>query len=180
MTGPEPNGSKATHTLSNPASPLRKIRLFLGRPVAGPFVIGLIFGGVPFGISLCYYVGLTDKWGDPFFGHLTPVAVLVAALGTILSVSGRPARLLWRAFLTSLGACIPVPIVTWTALAWRSGFEILDIRNLPFIATILVLWALAVTVCGWLLALAIMFLKNRHIDISHAHERTVDPSAPPK
>jgi hypothetical protein len=117
------------------------------------------------------HLGLTDRWGDQFFNRLTPVAVLVATLGAILGVNSGPARLLWRAFVTSVSACIPAPIVVWTILALRSGFEIFDYRNLPYAAILLVLWALAVTVSSWLLALAVIFLKNRYLGASHATPR---------
>jgi hypothetical protein len=90
------------------------------------------------------------------------VAVFVAAMGAITIGNDNAARLLARAFLTSISACIPIPLLVWTVLAWRGGFEILDIRNLPFAATLFVLWALGATLFGWLLALALVFLKNRY------------------
>jgi hypothetical protein len=98
----------------------------LRRPISGPLLFGFVLGGIPFGIAL-FHLGLTDTWGDQFFTPLTPVAVLLAALGANLGMKGGLAPQLRRAFLTSLGACIPVPTITWTALAWRSGFEILDL-----------------------------------------------------
>lgn len=141
----------------------------LRRPSLGPLIFGLLVGGIPFGILL-FHLGLTDSWGDQFFDWLAPVAVLIAALGAILPVNGSPARLLCRAFLASLSACVPMPTITWAVLAWRSGFEILDLRNLPYALILFALWTLAVTVLGWLLALTYAFLKNRHSRVGRSHE----------
>jgi hypothetical protein len=133
----------------------------LRRQFVGPVLFGLLSGGVPFGIVL-FHLGPAAGWGDHFFAPLTPVAVFVAAMGAITIGNDNAARLLARAFLTSISACIPIPLLVWTVLAWRGGFEILDIRNLPFAATLFVLWALGATLFGWLLALALVFLKNRY------------------
>jgi len=130
-------------------------------PSLAPLLIGLLFGGIPFGMFLVH-LGLTDSWGYQFFSWLTPSAVIIAALAAILPAHGNLARLLWRAFLASLSACVPVPTITWAVLAWRSGFEILDLRNLPFAVILFVLWMLAVTVLGWLLALSYALLRNRY------------------
>jgi len=130
-------------------------------PSLAPLLIGLLFGGIPFGMFLVH-LGLTDSWGYQFFGWLTPFAVFIAALSAILPVNGNPARLLWRAFLASLSACVPVPTITWAVLGRRSGFEIFDPRNLPYAAILFVLWTLAVTVLGWLLALSCTLLRNRY------------------
>jgi hypothetical protein len=138
-------------------------------PSLGPLFIGVLFGGIPFGMFLVH-LGLTDSWGNQFFNWLTPLAVFIAALGAILPVNGSPVRLLWRAFLASLSACVPVPTITWAVLAWRSGFEILDPRNLPYAVTLFVLWTLAVTVLGWLLALSYALLKNRYARAGRAQE----------
>jgi hypothetical protein len=135
------------------------------RPFMGPFLFGLLVGGVPFGIWL-FHLGLVDSWGDQFFNRLTPIAVLIAALGATLTANVRPAHLLWRAFLTSISACIPVPIVIWLALALRSGFEILDFWNMPYAATLFTLWALVVTIFAWLVALGFTFLKSRYLSAS--------------
>lgn len=137
----------------------RTLRL-LRQPVVGPLTIGTLAGGIPSGLLL-FHLGLSDTWGDRFFVSLTPVVVLVAAIGAIMVASSGPARLLGRALLTSLSACIPAPTIVWTILASRSRFEMLDPRNLPYAAVLFVLWALAVALLGWLLALAFVFLSHR-------------------
>lgn len=139
---------------------LQRALSIMQRPFPGPLLFGLVFGGIPFGIVLFHW-GLTDKGGDLFFEQLTPIAVFVAALGAILTTDSSPARLFWRAFFTSFGACVPVPTLTWAVLLWRVGTEILDLRNLPFATILFVLWMVGVTVLGWLLALSFAFLKNR-------------------
>lgn len=138
-------------------------------PSLGPLLIGLLFGGIPFGMFLVH-LGLTGSWGDQFFSWLTPSAVFIAGLAASLPVNGGPVRLLWRAFLASLSACVPVPTIAWAVLAWRSGFEILDLRNLPYAVTLFVLWMLAVTVLGWLLALTYALLKNRYSRAGRSQE----------
>jgi hypothetical protein len=146
---------------NSPSVLLVRTLAVLRRQFMGPVLFGLLFGGLPFGILL-FHLGPADTWGDHFFVPLTPVAVFVAAMGAITIGNDNSARLLARAFLTSVSACIPVPVLVWTALAWRARFEILDIRNLPYTATLFVLWSLGVAVLGWLLALALVFLKNRY------------------
>ena len=140
---------------------LERALAIMRRPFAGPLLFGLVFGGVPFATFLVH-LGLEDAWGDKFFDRLTPFAVLIAALGAVLCVNDKPGRLMRRALLASLAACVPLPIITWTALAWQSGFQILDVRNLPYIATLSVLWALVVTLLGWLVALLLRLLRNKH------------------
>ena len=146
------NGNSSEH--------LGRLRSFLGRPFAGPLFFGLLLGGVPFGILL----GLMGPAGsdDRFFGWLIPVLALIAAIGAVVGPNGEASRLFWRAFLTSLSACVPIPMVTWTLLLWRTGTEILDFRNLPFAATVLGLLTLLVAVGGWLLALMFRFVRHRY------------------
>lgn len=38
-------------------------------PSLGPLLIGLLFGGIPFGMFLVH-LGLTDRWGDSWAGYL--------------------------------------------------------------------------------------------------------------
>jgi hypothetical protein len=140
---------------------LKRTFAVVRRPLVGPVLWGLVVGGIPFGIFLCY-LGFTETWAQQFFERLTPIAIVVAALGAVLSASRRPAHLLGRAFVTSLSACIPVPTITWLVILWRSGTEILDLRNLPLAIIGFVLWTVVVTVLGWLLALAVTFFKNRY------------------
>ena len=106
-------------------------------------------------------LGLTDYWAWSLFKWLTPVAIIVAALGAILT-NPSPDILLGRVFLVSLSACFLVPMLIYLALAVHGGFEVLDLRNLPFAAILLGLWTLAVTILGCLLAVALTFLGNQH------------------
>jgi hypothetical protein len=101
--------------------------------------------------------------------HPYPLVVLVSALSAILGGSGGPADLLRRAFLTSFSACVRVPTVIWAALAWRAGFEILDIRNLPYVTTLFVFWSLIVTFVSCLLAMAFTFLSSKRTGGGVAH-----------
>ena len=147
-------------TDSNPSTPMGRVLGALSQPSAlGPLIFGLALGGVPFGILVCHF-GVAESWGRRFFEYLTPAAALLAALGAIATVNNNAGRLLLRAFLTALSACIPVPLITWAVLAWRGGYEILDSRNLPFVALLSGMWALLVTFLGWLLAVAFVFLRN--------------------
>jgi hypothetical protein len=130
----------------------------LRRPLAGPLIIGALVGGIPSGVAL---LGLGLERSALFFNLFVPFAIFISAIGAVLNANGRPALLLSRAFLTSLSACIPVPIAIWTVLQWREGYEILDLRNLPLAAVLFVISTLIATILGWLLALAVTFLRNR-------------------
>jgi hypothetical protein len=146
---------------SNPSNGVASRTLaVLRRPFAGPILFGLLAGGIPIGMFLAH-VFPSDDWSVPFIDWMTPFAVIVAFLGAILTVSRTPGRLLWRAFLTSLSACVPVPIFTYSTLAQRNGWDLYDPHNLPLVEIIFPLWALVVAVIGWLLAWAFTYVKNR-------------------
>lgn len=130
------------------------------RKIRGSFLLGLLAGGIPFGIFLLR-LGITDRWAGQFFLWLTPVAVLIAGFGAILAVDSGSTGFFWRAFVTAFSACVPVPTVVWTLLAWRARFQLLDFRNLPYAVILFALWTAVVTVLAWLLATVLTFLKHR-------------------
>lgn len=132
----------------------------LRRPFAGPILFGFLVGGIPFGMVFAY-VGITYYWDTTLVQWMTPFVVIVTFLGAIVSVGRTPFRLFWRALLTSLSACVPVPVFTYSTLAERKGLDLHDAFNLPLAETIFVSWALVVAVMGWLLAWAFTYVKNR-------------------
>lgn len=136
----------------------------LQRPILGPWVFGLVCGGVPLGITL-YLWGMNrfSVNADGFIYRLTPLAIFLAALGAQLSREKALHRVLWRALLASLGACVLIPSLVWGLMIWHHGDQVFDIRNLPFIMIIFVFWALAVALPGGLLAFAYLHIRNRDV-----------------
>jgi hypothetical protein len=126
-------------------------------PVLGPLLLGVVFGGIPSGIVLGF-LGL-DALSPKLLAWLSPFAIVLVALSANLSVNRGLYRILWRAFLTSLSICVPVPTIVWTALAWNSGYQVFDPRNFPLIVAVFVICAVMITIPSWVLALVIENLK---------------------
>jgi hypothetical protein len=131
----------------------------LRRPLLGPLLFGIAFWGIPFSIMLSLR-GIAAM-STNLYAWLTPAAVILAALGTDLSVNRTMHHTLWRAFLTSFAMCVPVQAIVWPALAWHLGYEVFDPRNFLFNISLFVVWAIAITIPSWLLALVYEYLKNR-------------------
>jgi hypothetical protein len=134
----------------------------LRRPISGPFLFGFVFGGIPFGIMFSRLGGTVISAN--LLGRilqLTPAAVVVATIGAVLSVNSSWGHILGRASLASLGACVPVPTIICTALAWHWGYEAFSAENLPFLVGIFIGWAVAVTIPSWLLALTYTIFRRR-------------------
>jgi hypothetical protein len=128
----------------------------LRRTLLGPCLLGL-----PVGIVIGVLLGLSGlEKGQTILELLVPVAALVSALNGLVVVDGRPFDLLRRTFLTSVSLCIPVPLSVWTLLEWRSGYELLDVRNFPLAAFLVVAFSLVGAVLGWLIALASIPFRN--------------------
>ncbi len=128
----------------------------LRRRLLGPCLLGL-----PAGIltgALLGFLGLEK--GQTILELLVPVSALVSALNALVVVDGKPSDLLRRTFLTSGSLCIPVPLSVWTLLEWHSGYELLNIRNFPLAAFLVVAFSLVGAVLGWLIALASIPFRN--------------------
>jgi hypothetical protein len=138
-------------TVDNSNREIPKKMSVLRRSFLGPLSFGIIFGGIPFGVLLGI-LGL-GALSSKLVLWLAPVAVILGALGANLSVNRGWFSILWRAFLTSFSVCVPVPILVWTLLAWRAGYEVFDTRNFPMVLMIFVMFAVVITVPSWVLAL---------------------------
>ena len=153
---------------------LGRLRSFARRPFLGPFVFGLFFEGVPVGAFL--FVGGLDWTESHFFSWLMLLSVLVVLLGAILGGDDGPGALLRRSFLASLGGLFPVLIVALAMFLWDFRYfapSIRDLRNLPWVGSIIGPPVLLVTILGWLLALAFRFLRKRYpTPVSKAEART--------
>jgi hypothetical protein len=140
-----------------------KVHSVLGRSVAGPFLLGLVFGGLPSAVVLSRLSGrIVSPEFFRFLLFLTPIWVLVSATVAALGPNGTPKRIFGRALFASIGACIPVPSTMFLVLAWPThGAGSLAPASLPTELVFLFVWALAVAVAGWLLALAYRGVKRR-------------------
>ena len=130
----------------------------LRHSVLGPLLFGMIFGGIPFGILLGI-LGL-GALSTKLLEWLSAIAIILAAVSANLSVSRSLYRILSRAFLTSLGICVPLPTIVWTVLALHAGYEISDPRNFAFIVALFFSCAVMITIPSWALALVFENLKT--------------------
>jgi hypothetical protein len=143
---------------------LKRALSFVRRPILGPLVFGLLVEGVPVGIFLYRAEAVQPGNGNLFAYWFISISVLVASTSAILSADSRPARMLWRSFLSILPACFLAPVLTFAFLLRGSGFEF----ALQYLAIIFAGITLFVAVVGWLLALAFRFLWNRRTRIAQA------------
>jgi membrane protease YdiL (CAAX protease family) len=132
----------------------------LRRPLLGPVLFGLVYGGIPCGIIF----GLlgSDVYTVVFLRFtigLTPLAVVVSTLSPTLSVNRTWQHILLRVSLTSFATCVPVPAIVCTELARRWGEWV--VKDIPRMIAFFGLWAVAVTIPSWLLAFGYAHMKNR-------------------
>ena len=124
------------------------------RPVAGPFWLGLLFGGVPCGIG---FSRLSGRLYTPelmrYLLFLTPVVFLVTVLGAVANTTGNWISLTRRAFLAALAACVPLPIVVCTVLGWSDRrWGAFAPENSLVLVGLFSVWAVVVAIPGWLVA----------------------------
>ena len=97
---------------------------------------------------------------------LTPLAIIVTAIGTVWTHADRGwKQLARRALITSLSACGPLPLVVLSVLTLRFGHELFSWDSLPFLVGELLVWSLVVALPSWLLGLGLVFLffrKNKN------------------
>jgi hypothetical protein len=135
----------------------------LRRPTAGPLLFGFIFGSMPFAVVFSRLGGsVVSPELLRFVLDLFPFATVLTMAGALLGMSRGWQGLALGALLTSLSACVPLPVIVCLVLEWRWGYEVLSPDNFPFLIAIFIFWAFAAAISGWLLALAFTFLKNRY------------------
>ena len=148
--------------LDGGSGPLQRAQLFFARPVAGPLMFGLIFGGVPFGIA---FVSLGGDVVSPNLLartlELTPLAIILASVGAMYGADPSIGKVFKRTLITSVGECIPFPTMACGAAAWYAGFAVLSPENLPVLIYLLFLWAAVVTLAGFCVASLFYLLKAR-------------------
>jgi len=131
--------------------------------IARPFWCGLLFGGVPCAIGFSRLSGhLYSPELMRYLLFLTPVVVLVVILGTMANSSGNWISSARRAFVTALAACIPLPVVVCTVLGWPiQRWGVFAPENLLVLVGLFLVWALVVTILGWLVARVVPVLCKR-------------------
>jgi hypothetical protein len=150
--------AKQSTPTDHPYGLLSQVLGVLRRPLLGPLLFGMMFGGIPFAILLSFR-GIAAM-STNLYAWLSPAAIVLAALSAELSMNRTSHQVLWRAFLTSFAICVPVQAIVWPLLAWHLGYEVFDPRNFPFNVSIFVLWAIAITIPSWLLVLGYGYLKS--------------------
>jgi len=140
-----------------------KIARFVERPILGPVMFGLVFGGIPNGVVLSSFFDAITTNFEPSMLLLSMLAIPVTAVGARLGVRGDWKDVLRKAFFTSFASCVPIPTIIYTFKIWRLGFEVFDLRNFPFFITFLVFWSVAVAIVGWLVALQFSQRQNRRL-----------------
>jgi hypothetical protein len=144
----------------------QRAREVLQRPFLGPLSFGLVLGGVPLGIMF----SLVHDLGYWLYCLLwcTPIALVVSFVGAVGTLKAGRGPLLLRAFLASVAACVPAPTLAGELLDWRRGLPapamIKDIRVQIYVLSV---WAVAVALPGWLLALIYIFFRDRGAKYDH-------------
>jgi hypothetical protein len=140
----------------------------LQRPVAGPLVFGLLFGGLPIGSFLWFRfddLGRSGASSSPFV-FFTVIGVLVAALSALTGANRLGKTLLRRSFLATLAAFLPIPIAVWAIRLVNESAEVWYPVNLPFMMIILTFWALTTAVPGCIIAEGYVYLRNQRSRLS--------------
>ena len=144
-----------------------RISAILQRPVLGPLLFGLVFGGGPAAVMF----GILDSvsaWIGYCMLMVTPVAVVVSTIGAVQSANKRWKNLLLRSLLTSAATCIPTPTIVLDVLVWRLGYSRASIADdLAVSVYIFSIWAMAVTVMSWPLALIYVRFQNWRAQARH-------------
>jgi hypothetical protein len=133
------------------------------KPISGPFWLGLLVGGLPCGVVLSRLPG--REFSPELLRYLlflTPVALLVAILGTLAGVDSRALYLARRALLTALSACLPLPLMVLTTLGFQGrGLDVFAPENFLGVLLILGMWAFAVALPAWLVGLVFNIADKR-------------------
>jgi len=124
------------------------------RPVAGPFWLGLLFGGVPCATG---FSRLSGRMYSPelmrYLLLLTPLIFLVTILGAAANARGDWISSARGAFLTALAACVPLPMVVCTVLGWSDRqWGALAPESFLALVVLFSVWAVVVAIPGWLVA----------------------------
>lgn len=128
----------------------------LKRLLLNPFAFGLIFGGVPLAVllgRLGRHIVSPDMPGS--VTALTPLAVAVTTVGSLLARRAGWKRLIRAAFSCSTAACVPLPLAACLSLLWHFGYPLSSPQNSVFLFFFFLLWGVVVKFCGWVLALAV-------------------------
>jgi hypothetical protein len=123
-------------------------------PVAGLFLLGLVFGGLPSAVVLSRLGGrIVSPEFLKFLLFLALLWVLVSTTVAALGPNETLKRVFIKALVTSLGSCFLVPMIVSLVLAWpMDGGDALSPANLGALLVILFTFVLAVIVASCLLA----------------------------
>jgi membrane protease YdiL (CAAX protease family) len=160
MTRPLGQPPEQPTPMDHPSGPHSRMLGILRRPLLGPVLFGLLYGGLPCGIIFSLLGREVYTFAHVRFTiALTPLAIVVSTLSPTLGVNRKWQHILWRVSLTSFATCVPVPAIVCTAFALHWGIWVVE--DIPRMITFFGLWAIAVIIPSWLLAFGYALLKNR-------------------
>jgi hypothetical protein len=136
----------------------------LQRPLLGPLLFGLIFGGLPIGAFLWFrfdYLARSASSSSSPFVFFTVIGVLVATLSALTGANRPGKNLFYRSFLATLAAFLPIPIAVWAIRLANESAEVWFPANLPFMIMLLTFWALTTPVLGCIIAEVYVYLRNQ-------------------
>jgi hypothetical protein len=140
---------------------LERIVQVCRRPRYGPFLFGVVVGGLPLGVGFAFLgrqvISPEILW---FVVALAPWGIWVTCVGTVLGKSFSWLGLLGRTMLISLGSWV-VPFGVCWGLAWWAGEDVFSGKNVGVLAGIFWIWAVVLAVPCWVAAMGYVRLKRR-------------------
>lgn len=133
------------------------------RLLLNPIAFGIIFGGIPIATVLsCLGGSVVSPELFGYMARLTPVAIIITAVGALVTATRHGRKVLLRAaLLVGIFACVPLPACACLGLEWRFGYSLSNPANSVFLIGMLLAWAIAVAATGWVLAMAVDLLCRR-------------------
>jgi hypothetical protein len=142
---------------------IARLGTLIRRPIAGPFWLGLLVGGLP---STAVLSRLAGREVSPellrYLLILTPVTVFAAILGAVVGADCNWICLARRAFLSAAAACLPLPLAIFTFLGWQDlGLYVFSPKGFLVVIIIFLTWTVAAAISAWLIAVAVKIVANR-------------------
>ena len=129
------------------------------KPILGPILIGLFFGGAPYAFVTGFYWEMLGNPGQILL-LLFPLFLAVSVIGGISGKDQNWRALLFRVLLTSGSASLFLPTAVCAFLLWEPESPQSMADSLPVFIYVFAIWSLVVTAISW--ALALIYVRFRH------------------